>query len=149
MIQYATYSNQIFTLQQFGSFLWVAPGHHNVVITIEKLIQLGIMEEFVNSQGFKVYGIVDMIRLHIRYDEDDSIKEQLTQLILERNVVIDKRRIERGKRKNASDSRKKRRTTKHRNNDNIEDTDDTDNDNYEFDEVYQNHFKSKLWPLLP
>ena len=33
----------------------------------------------------KVYGIVEMIRLYIQYEEDNSIEEQLTKLSLEGN----------------------------------------------------------------
>ena len=135
MIQVATYSNRSFTLQQYGSLLGVAPGHHNVDITIEKLIRLAIMKESLNRQGLKVYGNVDMIRLHIWYNEDNSIKEQLNELFLEGNAAIKARKTNRGQRKNASDSGKKRSKAKHHNTHDIEDTDDTDNDNYEFEEV--------------
>ena len=99
MIQLAIYFNRSFTLQQFGSLLGVAPSHHNIDIAKENLIQLGIMEESDNHTGLKVYGIVDMIHLHIRYEEDDSIEEQLTQLFLEGNAAIKARKIKRGKKK--------------------------------------------------
>ena len=92
------------------------------------------MKESVNSQYLKVYGIVDMMCLHIRYNEDDSIEEQLNELFLEENTVIEARKTKKGKRKNASDSGKKRSKAKHHNTHDIEDTDDTDNDNYEFEE---------------
>ena len=115
--------------------LGVAPAHHNIDIAMKKLIQLGIMEKSDNSQGLKVYRNVDMIRLHIWYEEDDSIEEKLRQLFLEGNTVIEARRIKRGKRKNASDGKMKRSKAKHRNTDNKEDIDDTDDYSSETKEV--------------
>ena len=102
---------------------------------MEKLIQLRIMEESDNRQGLKVYSIVDIIRLQIWYEEDNSIKEQFIQLFLEGNAIIKARRIKRGKRKNTSDNKKKRSKAKYGYTDNTEDTDDTDNDNFEIKEV--------------
>ena len=43
------------------------------------------MRESLNGQDLKVYGIVDMIRLHIRYNEDNSIEDELNELFLEEN----------------------------------------------------------------
>ena len=41
------------------------------------------MKESVNIQCLNVFGIVDTIRLHIGYDKDGSIEEQLNALFLE------------------------------------------------------------------
>ena len=60
MIQLVTYFNRSITLQEYRSLLGLAPGHHNVDIGMEKIIQLKIMKESLNGQGLKVYGIVDM-----------------------------------------------------------------------------------------
>ena len=98
MIQHATYFKQSCTLQQYGSLLGVAPGHYNADIAMEKLIQLGIIKESV-SQGFKVYGMVDMMRLHIQCNEDDSIKEQLNELFWVGNAVIKASKAKKGKKK--------------------------------------------------
>ena len=99
MIQLATYFNHSFTLQEYGNLLVVAPGHHNVDIGMEKLIQLRIMKESLNSQGLKVCGIINMICLHSRYNEDNSIKDELNELFLEGNAAIKARKTKKGKRK--------------------------------------------------
>ena len=65
MIRHAIYFNRIFTLQQIGLLLGLATPHHNTDIVKDWLIQLAIMEESNNIIGTKVYGIVEMIRLHI------------------------------------------------------------------------------------
>ena len=97
MIQLTTYFNQKFTLQEYGSLVGVAPGHHNVDIEMEKLIQLRIMKESLNNQGSKVYGLVDMIHIHIQYDKDDSIEDELNKLFLQGNAAIEARNIKKGK----------------------------------------------------
>ena len=74
------------------------------------LIQLGIMEESNNSIGTKVYGIVDMIRLHICYEEDNGIELQLAQLLLEGKAAIAARKIK----NNTSRGKRKQVTTKRR-----------------------------------
>ena len=103
MIQHAIYFNQSFTLRKFGMLLGLATPHHNIDIAKDWLIQLEILEESDNSIGMKVYGIVEMIRLHIRYEKDNGIENQLTQLLLEGNTTIKARKIKtntsKGKRK--------------------------------------------------
>ena len=99
MIQLATYFNQRFTLPQYRSLLGVALGHHNVDIGMEMLVQLGVMKESLNGQGLKFYGIVDMICIYIRYDEDDSIKDELNKLFLEGNAAIEAKKIKKCKKK--------------------------------------------------
>ena len=49
-----------------------------------------------------------MIHLHIRYDEDDSIEDELNEYFLEGKTAIKARQIKKGKRKNASDGRQKK-----------------------------------------
>ena len=37
------------------------------------------MKESLNNQGSTVYGLADTLRIHIRYDEDDSIEDELNK----------------------------------------------------------------------
>ena len=58
-----------------------------------------------NQQGLIVYGLVDTLRIHIRYDENDSLQDDLNRLFKEGNTIIEKRGL---KRKKASDGGKGR-----------------------------------------
>ena len=75
MIWYTICFNRSFTLQKFGMLLRLATPHHNKEIAKDYLICLEIMGESDNSIAVKVYGIVEMIRLHIQYEENDGIEE--------------------------------------------------------------------------
>ena len=132
MIHLATYINQKFTLLQYGCLLGVKPGHHNVDITMKKLVQLRIMRGSLDKQGLTVYGLVDTLRIHIQYDEDDSLKDELNRLFTEENAAIEARSLKKSKRKNASNGGKKRSQPKQQTNN---DTEDTDEGNSESDEV--------------
>ena len=97
MIQLATDFNRKFTLPQYGSLRRVKSDNHNVDIGMEKLIRMRIMKESLNNQGSKVYGLVDMIHIHIQYDKDDSIEDELNKLFLQGNAAIEARNIKKGK----------------------------------------------------
>ena len=77
MIHIATYYDQSFALSEYGCLLGVKVGHHNVKIAMNKLVCLKIMKESRNKQGSTVYGLVDTLRIHIRYDEDDSLQDDV------------------------------------------------------------------------
>ena len=141
MIQLATYFNMKFALSQYGCLLGVKPGHHNVDIAMKKLVQLRIMKRFFGKQGSTVYGLVDTLRIHIRYDEDDSLEDELDRLFTEGNAAVNARSLKKSKRKNASDGGKKRSQSKQRIND---DTEDTDERNSERDELDNNSDIAKV-----
>ena len=91
-----------------------------------------------NQKGLIVYGLVNTLRIYIRYNEDDSLQDNLNRLFKERNAEIEKRGL---KRKNASDGGRGRNQPKQRTSDDIEDTDegnsasDEDDDNSNSAEV--------------
>eukprot|EP00751_Fragilariopsis_kerguelensis_P026517 CAMPEP_0170872846 /NCGR_PEP_ID=MMETSP0734-20130129/26937_1 /TAXON_ID=186038 /ORGANISM="Fragilariopsis kerguelensis, Strain L26-C5" /LENGTH=208 /DNA_ID=CAMNT_0011252965 /DNA_START=429 /DNA_END=1055 /DNA_ORIENTATION=+ len=93
MIWYAIYFNQSFTMMTYGMLLGLVAPHHNMEITKDWLIRLGIMVESEDNIGVKVYGIVGMIRQPIQYAEDDGIEEQLTKLLLVGNDKIKVKKI--------------------------------------------------------
>ena len=101
MCHLATYYDQKFPLTEFECLLGVKEGHHNVILVMEKLVWLIIMKVSCNQQGSIVYGFVDTLRIHLRYDEekDDSIQKDLDRLFREGNDIIKKRGC---KRKQAS-----------------------------------------------
>ena len=114
---------------------------------MEKLVQLRIMKESLNNQGSKVYGLVDMIHIHIQYDEDDSIEDELNKLFLEGNAAIEAKQIKKSKRKHASNGGQKGSQPKQLTNKYTEDTEDTDEDNSEINEVEHNHADSDNFEL--
>ena len=79
-----------------------------------------------------VYGLVDTLRIHIRYDEDDSLEDDLNRLFAEGKAVIKERSLKGSKRKNASNGSKERSQPKQCT---IDDTADTDEGNSESKEV--------------
>ena len=83
MIHLPIYFDQKFSLPQYGCLLGVKSGHHNVDIGMNKLVQLKIMKESFDNQGSTVYGLADTLRIHIQYNEDDSIKDELNRLFME------------------------------------------------------------------
>ena len=117
------------------TFAWGKPGHHNVDIGMKKLVQLRITKESLNKQGLTVYGLVNMLCIHIWYNENNSIKEEPNKLFLEGNVAIEARSIKKNKRKNASDGGKKGSQPKQQTN---EDTEDKDKEKSESNEVDDN-----------
>ena len=101
MSQIATYYDSKFSVTEFGFLLGVKENHHNVKLAIEKLVQLRIMEEFTNLQGATAYGLVSTLRIHLRYDPDDSLQEDLNRSFREGHDIINKRSC---KRKKVSDT---------------------------------------------
>ena len=54
------------------------------------------MKKYRNRQGSLVYGLVDTLHIHIRYNEDDSLQEDLNRLFREGNDKI-KKEVVRGR----------------------------------------------------
>ena len=79
------------------------------------------MKASCNQQGSIVYGLVDTLRIHIRYDEDDSLQEDLDRLFREGNNIIKKRGR---KRKNASETSDDSKDTDKESSESDEDEDD-------------------------
>ena len=104
MSHLATYYDQNFSATEFGVLLGVMENNHNVKLAIKKLIQLKIMKKFHDHQGSVVYGLVDTLHIHLRYEDevDDSIQRDLDKLYREGNDIIKKRGL---KRKRASKTR--------------------------------------------
>ena len=90
MSHLATYYNQKFSLIEYGCLLRIKGGHHNVILAMKKLVWLRIMKPSCNQQGSIVYGLVDTLRIHIRYDEDDSLQNDLDRLFKEGNAIVEK-----------------------------------------------------------
>ena len=80
-------------MTEFGCLLGVKEGHHNVIRAMKKLVWLRIMKESHNKQGSIVYGLVDTLRMHVRYDEDNSLQDDLNKLFKEGNAIIEKRSL--------------------------------------------------------
>ena len=93
------------------------------------------MKESLDKQSLTIYGPVDTLRMNIRYDEDDSIEDELNKLFLVGNAAIEARIIKKSKRKNASNGSKKRSQSKQQPS---KDTEDTDEENSESNEVDDN-----------
>ena len=83
--------------------------------------------------GLTVYGLVDTLHIHIRYDEDDSLEDDLDRLFAEGNAAINERRLKRSTRKNASDGSKERSQPKQRTIDDIANTDEGNSESKEVD----------------
>ena len=151
MFHLATYFDQKFTLSQYGCLFRVKPGHHNVDIAMKKLVQLRIMKGSLGKQGLIVYSLVDTLRIHIRYDEDDSLEDELNRLFMEGNAAIEARSLKKNKRKNASDGGKKRSQPKQRTNDQTRETLRAMKlmITWRLQKCSTISFLSKIWPLLP
>ena len=91
MSQIATYYDSTFSETEFGILLGVRENHHNVKLAIEKLVHLRIMEKRTNQQGATTYGLVSTLRIHLRYDPDDSLQEDLDRSYREGHDIINKR----------------------------------------------------------
>ena len=48
------------------------------------------MKASCNKKGSIVYGLVDMLRIHIRYNEDNSLQDDLDRLFKEGNAEFEK-----------------------------------------------------------
>ena len=79
------------------------------------------MKEFRNRQGSTDYGLVDTLRIHLWYDEDDNLQEDLDRLFRKGNEIIKKRGQ---KRKNASETFDDSEDTNKRSSESDEDEDD-------------------------
>ena len=134
MVHIATYYDQSFALSEYRCLLGVKAGHHNVKISMNKLVCWRIMKESRNKQVSTVYSLVDTLRIHIRYDEDDSLQDDLDRLFKKGNAVIDERNLKRSKRKNANNGGKERSQPKQRTSDDIEGTDEGNSESDEADD---------------
>ena len=115
MSQLATYYDKEFSEAQFCVLLGVKDPNHNVKLALEKLVQLRIMQEQTNKQGATAYGLVTTLRIHLRYDPDESLEEDLNTSFREGHDIINSR-----KRKKVSDT--------------LEESDDTDGEGYDSDD---------------
>ena len=115
MSQLATYYDREFSEAQFCVLLGVKDPNHNVNLALEKLVQLRIMQELTNQQGATAYGLVTTLRIHLRYDPDESLEEELNTSFREGHDIINSR-----KRKKVGDT--------------LEESDDTDGEGYDSDD---------------
>ena len=104
MVHIATYYDQSFALSEYRCLLGVKAGHHNVKISMNKLVCWRIMKESRNKQGLIVYGLVDTLRIHIQYNEDDSLEDDLDRLFTEGSTAINARSLKKSKRKKMQET---------------------------------------------
>ena len=75
------------------------PDNHNTKIAIDKLIDLRIMRKTTDDMGSDVYILVDMLKMHLRYEEDaeveESIGKDLKRLYRDGNAIINARKRKR------------------------------------------------------
>ena len=93
------YYDQYFSEAELSLIFGVVAGNHNTKLVIDKLTDLKIVRKTTDDGGSEVYILVDMLKLHLRYEEDaeaeESIGEDLKQLYRESNVIIKARKRKR------------------------------------------------------
>ena len=97
--QLLAYYDQYFTEPELSLLFEVVGNNHNTKLAIEKLIYLRTLKKTNDSQGSVVYMLVDMLKIHLRYEEDaeaeDSIGEDFERLYREGNDIINARKRKR------------------------------------------------------
>ena len=97
--QLLAYYDQYFTETELSLLFGVVGNNHNTKLAIEKLMYLRILKKTTDSQGSEVYVLVDMLKMHLRYEEDaeveESIGEDLERLYREDNDIINARKRKR------------------------------------------------------
>ena len=134
IVHLATYYDQNFSATEFGVLFGVVENNHNVKLAIKKLVHLRIMKEFCDNQGSVVYGLVDTLQIHLRYEEevDDSIQRDLDRLFRGSNAIIKERSL---KKKRASETSDDDEDTKDTNEGSPESEEDEEDDDVTGGEV--------------
>ena len=93
----ATYYDQNFIEPDLGILFGVVGKNHNIKLAIKKLVYLRMLKASTDGQGSVVYGLVDTLKMHLRYEAevDDSIRKDFDRLYREGNAVINKRKRKR------------------------------------------------------
>ena len=90
------YYDQHFSEAQLSLIFGVVPDNHNTKLALEKLIDLRILRKTTDDTGSDVYILVDMLRMHLRYEEnaeiEKSIQKDLKRLYRDGNDIIKARK---------------------------------------------------------
>ena len=127
-----TYYTQYFTETELSLIFGVLGDNHNTNLALDKLIDVRILRKSKDEGGSEVYVLVDMLKMHLRYEVDaeieESIGKDLQRLYREGNLIIESR-------KNSIESRKKQKRDDNNNDvqnsnseEEEEENDDNDND---------------------
>ena len=124
----ATYYDQHFTATEFGILFGVVANNHNIKLAIKKLIYLRMMKASTDGQGLVVYGLVDRLKMHLRYEAevDDSIERDLNRLYREGNAIIKERSRKRKRASETSDDNEDTEDTNETSPESEEDKEDND-----------------------
>ena len=91
-----TYYTQYFTETELSLIFGVLGENHNTVLALDKLIDVRILRKSKDEGGSEVYVLVDMLKMHLRYETDaeteESIGKDLQRLYREGNLIIEARR---------------------------------------------------------
>ena len=93
------YYDQYFSEAELSLIFGVVADNHNTKLAIDKLIDLRIVRKTTNDGGSEVYILVDMLKIHLWYEEDaeaeESIGKDLKRLYREGNAIINARKRKR------------------------------------------------------
>ena len=73
--------------------------NHNTNLALDKLIELRIVRQTTDDTGSDVYILVDMLKIHLQYEEDSEVEESigkdLKRLYRDGNDIIKARKRKR------------------------------------------------------
>ena len=90
------YYTQYFTETELSLIFGVLGDNHNTNLALDKLIDVRILRKSKDEGGSEVYVLVDMLKMHLRYEVDaeieESIGKDLQRLYREGNLIIESRK---------------------------------------------------------
>ena len=97
--QMLAYYDQYFSEAELSLIFGVVADNHNTKLAIDKLTDLRIVRKTTDDRGSEVYILVDMLKMHLRYEEDaeveKSIGKDLKRLYRDGNDIINARKQKR------------------------------------------------------